>query len=474
MSTAKKQWSIRAKLTLFLTLLIGFIATFINFYFPDFYARQGLDAQKAKSRSIAMMTAYSISPAVIFEDTPAIQEVAYSALQNRDLLYLAVRDARGKLLLSIDKAGRMPADIRQFAPDSLLEQERILQTKAAILQKDRVVGQLLIGMGLDGVYDATRRARQNIALLAAMIFLIGVVAILVSSKIIIDPLDHMIRIAGAISAEKLEERAPDFSSREAAILSQSFNQMLDRIAIAHEELKMVNSELEARVERRTSELREEINERHKVEENLRTSLAEKEVLLKEIHHRVKNNMQVITSLLNMQARTIEDPQVRSLFTESQNRVKSMALIHEKLYQSQDLTHIPFSAYLDSLTAHLRNSFNNNQVEITIAAGEISLGIDQAIPCGLIINELVCNALKYAFPAGRTGRIDIRLHPLDGNRLELEVVDDGIGLPAGFDPAAVKSLGYQLVSALTRQMHGELQVTGTPGTRVTIHFAHPSL
>lgn len=470
MSTPEKQWSIRAKLTVSLTLLIGFITTFIYVYFPDFYARQGVDAQKAKSRSIALMTAYSISPAVIFEDLPAIQEVAYSALQNRDLLYIVVRDARGKLLFSIDKAGRMPAVNKQFAPDSLLERERILQTRAAILHRDKVAGQLLIGMGLDGVYEATRRARQNIALLAAMIFLIGLVAILISSKIIIDPLDHLIRIVEAISAERLEQRAPDFPSREASILSHSFNQMLDRIALAHEELKMVNNELETRVEKRTRELREEINERHRVEDSLRTSLAEKEVLLKEIHHRVKNNMQVITSLLNMQARTIADPGVRSLFTESQNRVKSMALIHEKLYQSQDLTRIPFEDYLHSLIAHLRNSFNNSGVEITIFAGGVSLAIDQAIPCGLIINELVCNALKYAFPDGRAGRIEIRLSRIDGDRIELEVADDGIGLPAGFDPAGVQSLGYQLVLALTRQMRGELEVAGGPGTRVTIRFA----
>ncbi len=469
MSTPEKQWSIRAKLTFFLTLLIGFIASFIYIYFPDFYARQGLDAQRAKSRSIAMMTAYSISPAVVFEDPPAIQEVAYSALQNRDLLYLVVRDARGTVLFSIDKAGRMPGAGQQFAPDSLLERERILQTRAAILHKDEVVGQLLIGMGLDGVYEATRRARQNIALLAAMIFLIGLVAILISSKIIIDPLDQMIRIAGAISGERLDQRAPDFPSREAAILSQRFNQMLDRIAMVHEELRMVNSELEIRVDRRTRELREEIAERHRVEESLRTSLAEKEVLLKEIHHRVKNNMQVITSLLNMQARTIADPGVRSLFTESQNRVKSMALIHEKLYQSQDLTNIPFEEYLHSLIAHLRNSFNNSRVEIAILAAGVSLAIDQAIPCGLIINELVCNALKYAFPEGRSGRIDIRLFRQAEGRMMLEVTDDGIGLPPGFNPAAVHSLGYQLVLALTRQMRGELEVAGEAGTRVTIRF-----
>jgi two-component sensor histidine kinase len=469
MSTAQKQWSIRTKLTLTLTFLIGFIATFINLYFPDFYAQQGLDAQKAKGRSIAMMTAYSISPAVVFEDQPAIQEVAYSALQNRDLLYLVVKDTEGRILFSINKSGRMPNEIRQLAPDSLFLRERILQCKATILQKERQVGQLWIGLALDGVYESTRRARQNIALLAAMIFLTGVVAILISSKIIIDPLDHMIGIVSAISVDRLDQRAPDFSGKEASILSAGFNQMLDRIAIAHEELKMVNSELETRVNRRTRELREEIGERHKVEEHLRSSLAEKEVLLKEIHHRVKNNMQVITSLLNMQARSIEDPAVRTLFTESQNRVKSMALIHEKLYQSQDLANIRFDDYLHSLTSHLRNSFNNSQVELMIAAEEISLGIDQAIPCGLIVNELVCNALKYAFPGGRKGRIDIWLKTLNAGRFELGVADDGIGLPAGFDPAAVKSLGYQLILALTRQMRGELQIDTGEGARVTIQF-----
>ncbi len=469
MSAADKRWSIRTKLTLFVIVLIGFIASFIFLYFPDFYERQGLDAQMAKGRSIALMTAYSISPAVIFEDLPAIQEVSYSALQNRDLLYLVVKDQQGNTLFSIDKAARMTSCCAQFAPDSLLRKERILQVKAPILQKNQMVGQLWLGLSLDGVFESTRRARQNIALLSAMIFLMGVLAILVSSKVIVDPLDRMIQTVSEISAGKLETRAPDFAGKEAAVLSQAFNQMVDRIAIAHEELKMINEELEARVQKRTRELRQEIVERQKAEEYIRSSLAEKEVLLKEIHHRVKNNMQVITSLLNLQARALEDPAVRTLFMESQNRVKSMALIHEKLYQSQDLANIKFDDYLHSLTSYLTSSFNNQQVFVNIEADDLSLGIDQAIPCGLIVNELVCNALKYAFPDNRPGCIDIWMKALDENQLELGVRDDGIGLSKGFNPDTAKSLGYQLVSALTRQLRGQLQIASNQGTQVIIQF-----
>ena len=205
-------------------------------------------------------------------------------------------------------------------------------------------------------------------------------------------------------------------------------------------------------------------------EQIKTSLHEKEVLLKEIHHRVKNNMQVITSLLSLQSKTIRDEQALSVFQDSQNRVKSMALIHETLYQSKDLSRINFAEYLQKLVAHVSRSYRirPEAVRININVDDVSLPIDTAVPCGLIINELASNSLKYAFPADTQGEINITFERADAQYV-LRVSDTGVGLPADFDPEMGKSLGMKLVRMLTGQLCGELECRNGVGTIFEIKF-----
>jgi PAS domain S-box-containing protein len=216
----------------------------------------------------------------------------------------------------------------------------------------------------------------------------------------------------------------------------------------------------------------DITERKRIESQIKESLNEKEVLLKEIHHRVKNNMQVISSLLNLQSGYIKDEQTRELFKESQDRVRSMALIHEKLYQSADLARVDFAEYIRNLTEYLFNSYGANSAKVAIKTDvdSVSLGINAAIPCGLIINELVSNALKHAFPENRGGEICIDLRRRDGT-FELVVSDDGVGFPNDVDFRNTESLGLQLVNTLTSQLGGtiELEANGS-GTRFVIGFA----
>lgn len=214
----------------------------------------------------------------------------------------------------------------------------------------------------------------------------------------------------------------------------------------------------------------DITERKQAVEQIKTSLNEKEVLLKEIHHRVKNNMQVITSLLNLQARTIGDSHALSVFQDSQNRVKSMALIHETLYQSKDLSRINFAEYLKKLVAHVSRSYHlrPEAVKINVKVDDVLLSIDTAVPCGLIINELASNALKYAFPSPRAGEINITFHRTDG-RYVLCVSDTGVGLPKDFDPEVSKSLGMKLVHMLTSQLSGEIACRNGVGTSFEIKF-----
>jgi PAS domain S-box-containing protein len=215
---------------------------------------------------------------------------------------------------------------------------------------------------------------------------------------------------------------------------------------------------------------DDVTERKQALEQLKSSLNEKEVLLKEIHHRVKNNMQVITSLLNLQSKTISDSQALAVFEDSQNRVKSMALIHETLYQSKDLSRIDFAEYLKKLVAQVSRSYRiqPDAVKIKVDVDNVSLPIDTAVPCGLIINELASNSLKYAFPADTKGEVNITFGMVD-EQYVLRVSDTGIGLPPGFDPEKGKSLGMKLVRMLTTQLCGEIECRNGVGTTFRIAF-----
>jgi two-component sensor histidine kinase len=207
------------------------------------------------------------------------------------------------------------------------------------------------------------------------------------------------------------------------------------------------------------------------EKAVRSSLREKEVLLKEIHHRVKNNLQVISSLLNLQARYLPDPAAREIFRASQHRVQSIALVHEKLYQSADLSHVDFSDYTVALLGNLFETFDAGQrgISKTVDIGAIRLSVDIAIPCGLIVNELVTNALKHAFPGGREGTVRVILHEGPDGALDLTVGDDGVGLPEGMDPRKTSSLGLDLVFTFADQLNAEVEIGRQGGSFYRFRF-----
>jgi PAS domain S-box-containing protein len=211
--------------------------------------------------------------------------------------------------------------------------------------------------------------------------------------------------------------------------------------------------------------------RKRTEAQIKASLKEKEVLLKEVHHRVKNNMQVISSLLNLQSRHIRDSAVLEMFKESQRRIRSMALIHERLYQSSDLSRIEFSQYLRNLATHLFHScqVDSSRIQLRIEAEEVHLNINTAIPCGLIVNELVSNALKHAFPEGRSGILGLDLHKVAGDGYLLRVKDDGVGFPETLDFRKTETLGMQIVSTLVDQIEGRLELEPGSGTGFTLEF-----
>ena len=217
-------------------------------------------------------------------------------------------------------------------------------------------------------------------------------------------------------------------------------------------------------------IKEDITELVSVNDSLKTSLKEKETLLKEIHHRVKNNLQVISSLLSLQTDYIEDVHTRELFDESTHRIKTMALIHERLYQSENLAQIDYSEYITDLTNYLLRTYRNKAqlVQLNLQLDKIYLPVDYAIPCGLIINELVSNALKYAIVDNKQINLDISFL-VDGTLCILTVADDGAGIPANIELGNTVSLGLQLVYDLACQLEGEIKLEREKGTKFIITF-----
>jgi len=221
---------------------------------------------------------------------------------------------------------------------------------------------------------------------------------------------------------------------------------------------------------RVSGVLRDITEQKHISDQIQASLAEKEVLLKEIHHRVKNNLQIISSLLSLQSGYIEDQQTLGILKTGENRVASMALIHEQLYQSEDLAKIDLVDYIQNLVANLFSSYdvNSQQINLHLNIGNILLCLDVAIPCGLIINELISNSLKHAFPNSKKGNIYIEMYTIN-EQYCLNIRDDGVGLPQYIDPNNTDSLGLQIVAALTQQLEGSLKINSNNGTEFQIKF-----
>lgn len=217
----------------------------------------------------------------------------------------------------------------------------------------------------------------------------------------------------------------------------------------------------------------DITERKMMEDQIKDSLQEREMLIKETYHRVKNNLMVISSLLSLQARYIKDKEMQNIFKDSQNRVRSMALIHEKLYQTTDLKRIDFGEYLKSLSTELFRTYSDgsNNIKMNFDVEDHKMDINISIPLGLIVNELMSNSLKHAFPEGKDGLIELKFYEENGKHV-LMVSDNGKGLPDDFKIENADSLGLRIVNSLVDQIRGDVEMDGTHGAKFTIKFEEP--
>jgi PAS domain S-box-containing protein len=216
----------------------------------------------------------------------------------------------------------------------------------------------------------------------------------------------------------------------------------------------------------------DVTRRKQMEQQIKASLAEKEILLKEIHHRVKNNLQVVSSILKMQSNLITDLEIIRIFRESQNRIASMSLVHEQLYKSENLAIIDFATYITDLVHSLEYSFGTDpdKIRVIVDVRHRDVGVDTAVPCGLIVNELISNAFKYAFGSGEKGQLSVLFQLQDKGMARLVIADTGPGIPREMDIGASQTLGLKLVNNLvTHQLEGNIIITRDQGTRVEINF-----
>jgi two-component sensor histidine kinase len=260
-------------------------------------------------------------------------------------------------------------------------------------------------------------------------------------------------VLSGLDDEELARRALQAGAQDYLIKGQVDSRGLDRA-------------IQYAVERQRTE-----QERELLLAQLQAALREKEVLLKEVHHRVKNNLQVISSLLSLQAEAMEDPQLRAAFEDGQNRIQVMALIHESLYETDSLAQINAADYLQRLGNQLFEAYGapDNRLALCFQIEPVWLQIHQAIPCGLIINELLSNALRHAFPDGRAGEVRITLLQEASGSCVLAVHDTGVGFPDGLDFRHTESLGLQLVCILTEQLQGSITLERRSGTSFTLTF-----
>lgn len=307
------------------------------------------------------------------------------------------------------------------------------------------LGWLHIGLSVDKYHAGLRSLLQIVLDLAGPGLLIGVLMSFLFANRLTRPISELKTFASHVASGDLESRVNLDSNTELGILGDTINRMVSDLQQSR------STEKEAMAKE--------------------GQLREQEILLKEIHHRVKNNLQILSSLLRMQARKASTDEMKGMLKESESRIRSMGLLHEKLYQSNSLSTVDFKSYVDTLSGQLlRMHTSEEQPDLDVDIDDVLLPLDTAMPCGLIINELVSNSLKYAFNDGPKGRIAIKVSPTGESAYQLRVSDNGVGMKKMPVPGERRSsLGMSLVEMLVDQLNGAVEFRNGDGTTADIQF-----
>ncbi len=464
------------------TLILAVISLFVYYYFPQKFQNENLRSLQEKANSIAKIAAYGISSGLYFEDANSSDEEIETLIQHEEIVYVIIfKD--DSLYYEYNTFVAVLNNYKEVDGERISEKWNVMKTYAPIMIADDKIGDIYIGVSLVPVYNKIAELKESIGIISLVLFIISTILVFIIGTIFTKPLSNIVKTVHKITEGDFSQRVEVKSSDEVGFLAKSFNEMVERIENGNSEMDKINKELEVRVKDRTRELekalrslQKENTERKKAEIGISKSLHEKEVLLKEIHHRVKNNLQIVSSLFFFQSKQINDPKMLEMFRDGQNRVKSMALIHEKLYQSGDLANIDFKEYIKKLANFLLQSYGVNQSKIKFKnnVNNVQLGVDTAVPCGLIVNELVSNSLKHGLKDSDSGEIKIDMGYDENNKLILKISDNGSGIPKDFNLEKSESLGLRLVHNLTTQLNGEIKFFNNNGTKVKLVFPNPNL
>lgn len=417
-------------------------------------------AQTAESLGRDLQTP-AITAALAEDYAVVIEAMKHRILETRDVRYLVLSRPDGRAyvverpqrwreqsLVGPDWQPQGPPDGGRLTRTELSD-TRVFHASMPVQAAGQPWGWIHVGLALEHYEASVRSLWQITALVCGGTFLLTGLASFVCARNLTQPLRAVQQFAQRVASGTLNTRLDLRSDDEIGDLAESLNTMMASLSLSQEKLRLSLSE--------------------------QAALREKDVLLREIHHRVKNNLQMLSSLMRLQSRTVEDDHTRGILRESEARIRSMGLIHERLYQSEHLSSIHMPDYLGTLTAELLSMAGGppgTRPRLQLGVAAIPLDIDTALPCGLIVTELVQNSLKYAFPgpaAAAAGHIAVSLGRDGQGSLSLVVMDDGVGLPPGFDPLACRSLGMRLVKMLADQLHGQMSLRSEGGVRVEIIF-----
>lgn len=467
--------SIKHKLTLIIMLISG-IALLIAISVIIVYDQRTFKRNMVRDQNIlSEIIADNCTAALTFNNEDDATETLAALKAEKHIVSAAVYNQDNRVFAMYFRPGIGSSD-SLFPPKkegSWFEKNHLNVFRPVILDGD-VIGTVYIKSDLREIYSRLKWYLKTIFIVLFMSFLAVYLITSRLQRIVSVPILHLAKVARIVYHKNdYSVRAEKYGKDELGFLTERFNQMLQQI----QERDVAMQKAHDALARRDKELRKELRVRKRAENQIKASLKEKEVLLKEIHHRVKNNLQVVSSLLNLQSGQIRDREALEMFNESQNRIRSMALIHESLYQSQDLASIDFSEYIYGLANYLNRSYgsSSNSVKMDVDVRDISLSIDKAIPCGLLINELVTNSLKHAFPTslertdGGHNVIIIKFYSDEDSGYTLIVQDNGVGLPKNFSLEDSETLGLQLVTTLVKQLKGSLDFQSNNGTEFKIVF-----
>ncbi len=428
---------------------------------------------------------------IIDTNAEALKVVGYSPdeIRGRDVLELIVEEDRefsAKLLEKSYRGEDTPdVDIRIIAKDGSIRTVLFSRGNVVLCENDQPTGILVTGIDIterkraeEALRNSEERYRNLVEGIHDIIYSLDITGAVTSinkaSKALLglEPEEILGKnIAEFIHKKTLQFVMEKLKQAGAGETISSEAVMIDKDGNQHDVEFSSTPIIKSGKVVGTRGIVRDITERKRAEEKIKAALQEKEVLLKEIHHRVKNNLQIITSLLSLEAGKQTDERTISALRDSQNRIKTMAHIHEMLYRSKDLGRIDLTRYLNDIVISIFSSYTTylGSVDFELDIDDVYLGIDTTIPLGLIVNELVSNSIKHAFPDGGTGRVRISFNEKENGRFTLCVSDNGRGLPAGFDMGEAETLGFQLVSMMIKQLNGELELARGDGTAFSITF-----